>query len=140
MEALYTLRFLKTQRDRLRVLHYINAYISLLRRLLRDEEVESNDGPGCDPIPTRASKPFTCPVELANSESAQAAAAGDAPPGSRRLGRDASVGGAAVTNARGFGVAGATSGGALGTLEREVDGLPAEAGLTAAVMTQAELV
>jgi hypothetical protein len=29
MEALYTLRFLKTQSDRLKVLHYINAMVSM---------------------------------------------------------------------------------------------------------------
>lgn len=60
----------------LQVLHYINAAVSLQCCLLRDEAREESAGPGCESRPTRANKPFTCPVALSTDESHRGAAAG----------------------------------------------------------------
>ncbi|KAL6758144.1 hypothetical protein V8C86DRAFT_2604829, partial [Haematococcus lacustris] len=85
LEALYLLRWMKTARDRLRVLHLINAATSLQVALLRDEAQEQAAGLQ-EPCTPQAAKPLTCPLSFAGASSQAGAAAGSGIAGSEAAG------------------------------------------------------
>eukprot|EP00798_Chlamydomonas_sp_ICE-L_P018323 gene18323-24785_t len=65
MEALYFMRFIKTKRSKLKVLHYMNAIVSMQLTLLGDEELERD---AVDSLShTTSAKEFTCPMQYAAS-------------------------------------------------------------------------
>ncbi|KAG2448660.1 hypothetical protein HYH02_006017 [Chlamydomonas schloesseri] len=78
MEALYIARYLATKRNKLRVLHYLNAIVSLQLQLLRDEAAEEDLAPRFPPS-TTAAKDFTCPFVFANGGAGTVAGAPGAP-------------------------------------------------------------
>ncbi|GAX75360.1 hypothetical protein CEUSTIGMA_g2804.t1 [Chlamydomonas eustigma] len=64
LEAVVTLRFLRMQRNRLKVMHYLNAMVSLQLVLLTDETTEEAAGSSTR-YATTALKDMTCPIRYA---------------------------------------------------------------------------
>ncbi|KAG2497986.1 hypothetical protein HYH03_004245 [Edaphochlamys debaryana] len=81
LEALYLVRFLATKRNKIRVLHHLNAIASLQLQLLRDERDEEGLA---QPFPTTANKDFTCPIAFAAGTAATVATG--LPPGAAAAG------------------------------------------------------
>ena len=68
LESIGYLRFLRAKRNKLKVLHYTNAIVSMMLTMLKDELNEEERMGASSSKLTAAPKPFTCPVAYHRQE------------------------------------------------------------------------